>query len=87
MRRVREDKEREVKAGHDGTWVAHPGLVPVAKEIFDAHMKGPNQINTAKRDDAKISPEALLSVPKGNITEKGTLSPPPLSLARSLLRL
>src|SRR5947207_3016077 len=41
--RVREDKLREVRAGHDGTWVAHPGLVPVAREIFDAHMPAPNQ--------------------------------------------
>ena len=42
--KVRQDKLREVRAGHDGTWVAHPGLVPVAKEIFDAHMPGPNQL-------------------------------------------
>jgi len=43
--KVRQDKLREVTAGHDGTWVAHPGLVPIAKEVFDAHMKEPNQIN------------------------------------------
>ena len=42
--KVRQDKLREVKAGHDGTWVAHPGLVPVAKEVFDEHMPAPNQI-------------------------------------------
>ena len=41
LEKVRQDKLREVKAGHDGTWVAHPGLVPVAKEIFDEYMKGP----------------------------------------------
>ena len=44
MERVRQDKLREVRAGHDGTWVAHPGLVPVAKAVFDEHMKDPNQI-------------------------------------------
>ena len=44
MERVRQDKLREVKAGHDGTWVAHPGLVPVAKAVFDEYMPGPNQI-------------------------------------------
>ncbi len=44
LEKVRQDKLREVRAGHDGTWVAHPGLVPIAKEIFDAHMKTPNQI-------------------------------------------
>ena len=45
LEKVRQDKLREVRAGHDGTWVAHPGLVPVAKEIFDVHMKTPNQIS------------------------------------------
>ena len=44
LEKVRQDKLREVRAGHDGTWVAHPGLVPVAKEIFDEHMPGPNQL-------------------------------------------
>ena len=43
--RVRQDKLREATAGHDGTWVAHPALVPIAKEIFDEHMRGPNQID------------------------------------------
>src|SRR3569833_4333776 len=47
--KVRQDKLREVKAGHDGTWVAHPGLVPVALEIFTAHMSGPHQLDL-KRD-------------------------------------
>jgi malate synthase len=42
--KVRADKEREVKAGHDGTWVAHPGLVKVAFDVFDEYMKGPNQV-------------------------------------------
>jgi malate synthase len=44
LERVRADKLREVTAGHDGTWVAHPALVPVARAVFDAHMPGPNQI-------------------------------------------
>ncbi len=52
LEKVRQDKLREVKAGHDGTWVAHPGLVPVAKEIFDDYMKQPNQI-AAKREDVQ----------------------------------
>ena len=69
--RVREDKLREVRAGHDGTWVAHPGLIPVAKEIFDRHMKGPHQIQDAPRTDVKVSAEELLAVPSGEITEEG----------------
>jgi malate synthase len=67
---VRADKLREVKAGHDGTWVAHPGLVPVALEIFDAHMKTPNQIAN-KREDVKVGPADLVKVPAGARTEKG----------------
>src|SRR5205085_6886465 len=70
MAKVRADKLREVRAGHDGTWVAHPGLVPVAKEIFDAHMPQPNQIDR-KRDDVRVMPADLLQVPEGAITEKG----------------
>ena len=66
---VRADKEREVKAGHDGTWVAHPGLVAVARQVFDTHMKGPNQISNLR--DAAISRDDLLRVPLGSITEKG----------------
>src|SRR5271165_6889 len=50
MAKVRADKLREVKAGHDGTWVAHPGLVPIAKEIFDEYMKTPNQIERPRSD-------------------------------------
>ncbi len=49
LEKVRRDKLREVKAGHDGTWVAHPGLVPVAKEIFDQYMPEPNQISSHKK--------------------------------------
>ncbi len=68
--KVRQDKLREVKAGHDGTWVAHPGLVPIAKEIFDADMKTPNQIDR-KREDVHVVAQDLLAVPTGEITEEG----------------
>ncbi|MDR1877092.1 MAG: malate synthase A [Flavobacteriaceae bacterium] len=68
--KVRADKEREVKNGHDGTWVAHPGLVPVAMEIFNKYMATPNQISN-KREDVHTTEEALLEIPKGTITEKG----------------
>ena len=44
MNKVRADKEREVTAGHDGTWVAHPALIKIAMDVFDEHMKGPNQV-------------------------------------------
>jgi malate synthase len=67
---VRQDKVREVRAGHDGTWVAHPGLVPVAKEIFDAHMKTPNQISR-RLGGLQITAADLLKVPEGEITEAG----------------
>lgn len=70
LEKVRRDKLREVKAGHDGTWVAHPGLVPIAKEIFDAYMPEPNQI-AKPRTNRPISAKDLLDVPKGDITEKG----------------
>jgi malate synthase len=68
--KVRQDKLREVQAGHDGTWVAHPGLVPVAKAVFDEHMKTPNQIAN-RRDDVRVGAADLLAVPRGTITEKG----------------
>jgi len=70
LEKVRQDKLREVKAGHDGTWVAHPGLVPVAMEIFNQHMKGPNQLSVL-REDVKIVVKDLLSVPSGAVTETG----------------
>jgi malate synthase len=70
LEKVRQDKLREVKAGHDGTWVAHPGLVPIAKDIFDEYMKTPNQIHV-KREDVHVTVADLLKVPKGDITEKG----------------
>ena len=68
--KVKADKLREVKNGHDGTWVAHPGLVPVAMEIFDEYMPEKNQIHT-KRTDLHITEEQLIEMPKGTITEKG----------------
>ena len=68
--KVRRDKLREVKAGHDGTWVAHPGLVLVAKEVFDTYMPEPNQISKPRTDRA-VTAQDLLKVPSGNITEAG----------------
>ncbi len=70
MERVRQDKLREVKAGHDGTWVAHPGLVPVAKEVFDEHMQGANQISR-HIPAINIRASDLLAVPEGEITRRG----------------
>lgn len=70
LEKVRQDKNREVLAGHDGTWVAHPGLVPIAKEVFDAHMKTPNQIDR-KCSDLRIKSNDLLTIPEGEITEEG----------------
>jgi malate synthase len=70
--KVRADKEREATIGHDGTWVAHPGLVPVAKEAFDRFMPGPNQILGRKRDDVRVAPADLLKFePETPITENG----------------
>ncbi len=70
LEKVRQDKLREVKAGHDGTWVAHPGLVAVAKEIFDQYMPQANQI-AVPREAARVSAADLLAVPEGDITEAG----------------
>lgn len=70
LARVREDKEREVAAGHDGTWVAHPGLVQLAREIFDQKMPQANQISVIDLE-AAVSPDELLSTPSGAITEAG----------------
>jgi malate synthase len=68
--KVREDKEREANDGHDGTWVAHPGMVQTAREAFDAVMTGTNQIDT-KRPDVNPTADDLLEKPEGNITEDG----------------
>src|SRR5258706_11876685 len=70
MARVRADKQREANDGHDGTWVAHPGLVAVALEEFDKAMPGPNQI-AKKREDVHVTAADLLAVPEGTITETG----------------
>jgi malate synthase len=70
LQKVREDKEREAGDGHDGTWVAHPGLVPVAMEVFNAKMPKPNQIDRL-REDVRVSAADLIQVPKGAITEAG----------------
>jgi malate synthase len=69
--KVRADKEREARDGHDGTWVAHPGLVPVALEAFNKEMPEPNQINSGKQMDIEVNGEDLLAVPEGTITEAG----------------
>jgi malate synthase A len=70
LAKVRADKLREVTDGHDGTWVAHPGLVPIARAIFDQHMKTPNQIHR-KREDVNVTARDLLKVPEGARTEAG----------------
>jgi malate synthase len=70
LARVLADKEREAGDGHDGTWVAHPGLVPVALQAFDKHMPTPNQI-FRPRDDVHVSAGQLVAVPEGTITEAG----------------
>ncbi len=70
MERVRADKLREARAGHDGTWIAHPGLAPVARAAFDALMPGANQLGVT-REDVRVRREDLLRVPAGDITEEG----------------
>ena len=70
LAKVRADKQREAQDGHDGTWVAHPGLVEIAKQEFDAVMKTPNQIDR-HRDDVHVTARDLLEVPLGTITEAG----------------
>jgi malate synthase len=70
--KVKADKEREATIGHDGTWVAHPGLVAVAQEAFDRLMPSPNQIASKKRDDVRVSAADLLKFePEAPITERG----------------
>jgi len=68
--RVRADKTREVMDGHDGTWVAHPALVPIARDAFAAHMTGDNQLGRS-RDDVNVSAADLLQTPSGTVTEAG----------------
>lgn len=70
LARVRADKYREATDGHDGTWVAHPGLVAIAREEFDKVMKTPNQIYR-KREDVHVTAADLIAIPEGTITETG----------------
>jgi malate synthase len=70
LAKVRADKEREAGDGHDGTWVAHPGLVPVAKEVFDRLMPGPHQL-TRRHENLRVTAADLLEIPRGPITEAG----------------
>ncbi|HET9450912.1 MAG TPA: malate synthase A [Aggregicoccus sp.] len=70
LAKVRADKEREAGDGHDGTWVAHPALVPVAREVFDARMKEANQL-ARLREDVHVTEADLLAVPSGTRTEEG----------------
>ncbi len=70
LAKVRADKEREAGDGHDGTWVAHPGLVALAREAFDRVMPEANQIGRA-RDDVRVTAADLLRVPQGTVTERG----------------
>ncbi len=68
--KVRADKLREVREGHDGTWVAHPALVAVAKTVFDEGMPGPNQL-ARTRDDVSVTAADLVEAPRGTRTDAG----------------
>jgi malate synthase len=70
LAKVEADKNREARDGHDGTWVAHPGLVPIALEAFNREMPEPNQIEK-QLDNTRITAADLLQVPQGTITEAG----------------
>ena len=70
LNKVIQDKTREVQNGHDGTWVAHPGLIKPVLEIFNKHMPAPNQINAENQPKA-VQTEELLKIPIGSITESG----------------
>ncbi|MDP6936959.1 MAG: malate synthase A [Candidatus Marinimicrobia bacterium] len=70
MNKVKEDKEREAHAGHDGTWIAHPGLSPIALDAFNSVMPEPNQMHNL-REDVSVTAADLLKVPSGNISEEG----------------
>ncbi len=70
LARIRADKEREARAGHDGTWIAHPGLAEIALTAFDSVMTGPNQLDRL-REDVSVTAEDLLRAPSGAITEAG----------------
>ncbi|MEE2828823.1 MAG: malate synthase A [Myxococcota bacterium] len=70
LNKVREDKLREVESGHDGTWVAHPALVPIAREVFDAGMPEPNQLGR-KLEALVVTESDLVAPPTGGMTEAG----------------
>jgi len=70
MTKVKVDKQREAAAGHDGTWIAHPGLAEIAINAFDSVMDGPNQLDVM-RADVRITADDLLRVPDGKITDRG----------------
>ena len=70
LEKVRKDKEREVKNGHDGTWVAHPALVEVAMVEFNKYMPTPNQLHVT-REDISITEQDLVEIPEGTVTEAG----------------
>jgi malate synthase len=70
LAKVRADKEREATDGHDGTWVAHPGLVAVAMQVFDVHMPSANQLER-RNPDLQVTATDLLQVPSGEITPQG----------------
>jgi len=70
FQKVQTDKEREVKNGHDGTWVAHPALVPLALKVFNENMLTKNQMHI-KRNDISCTEADLIELPKGTITENG----------------
>jgi len=70
LEKVRADKRREAEDGHDGTWVAHPALVPVAREVFASYLDGPNQLDRL-REDVNATAEDLLTLPTGARTEEG----------------
>jgi malate synthase len=73
LERVRADKEREAGDGHDGTWVAHPGLVPIAREVFDRVMPGPNNLHRL-REDVTVTSADLLKPPDGQVTHAGLVN-------------
>ena len=70
LAKVRADKKREASEGHDGTWVAHPGLIPIAMDIFDEYLHGANQLNKMRRD-VQVGAADLVEPATGTITEAG----------------
>ncbi|MCS3903069.1 malate synthase [Methylohalomonas lacus] len=73
MLKVRRDKEREARDGHDGSWVGHPALVPICEDVFNQYMPEDNQISK-QRDDVEVSAADLLRLPEGSITIHGLMS-------------